>query len=35
MNDIPDLLLKDEIIGFNPVVINGDLSKIQDFTRKL
>lgn len=35
MNDIPDLLLKDEIIGFNPVVINGDLSKIKGFTRKL
>ena len=29
MNDIPEGLLKDEIIGFNPIVINGDLSKIR------
>ena len=29
MNDIPEGLLKDEIIGFNPIVINGDLSKIK------
>lgn len=35
MNEIPDLILKDEIIGFNPSIINGDLSKIKDFTRKL
>lgn len=27
-NNIPDGILKDEIIGFNPIVINGDLSKI-------
>ena len=35
INEIPDLILKDEIIGFNPTIINGDLSKIKDFTRKL
>lgn len=28
MNDIPEGLLKDEIIGFSPIVINGDLDKI-------
>ena len=28
MNDIPEGLLKDEIIGFSPVVINGNLDKI-------
>lgn len=27
-NNIPDGILKDEIIGFNPIVINGDLGKI-------
>ncbi len=27
-NDIPDGMLKDEIVGFYPVIINGDLSKI-------
>lgn len=27
-NDIPDGILKDEIVGFNPVLIEGDLSKI-------
>jgi hypothetical protein len=27
-NEIPDGMLKDEIIGFNPVIINGDLNKI-------
>ena len=28
-NDIPEGMLKDEIIGFSPILINGDLSKIQ------
>ncbi len=28
INDIPDGLLKDEIIGFNPIIINGDLNKL-------
>jgi hypothetical protein len=27
-NEIPEGILKDEIIGFNPIIINGDLSKI-------
>jgi len=27
-NPIPENILKDEIIGFNPVILNGDLSKI-------
>lgn len=27
-NDIPEGTLRDEIIGFNPVVINSDLSKV-------
>lgn len=29
MNDIPEGLLKDEIIGFHPIIINGDLSNIK------
>lgn len=28
VNDIPENMLKDELIGFSPVVINGDLGKI-------
>jgi hypothetical protein len=28
-NDIPEGILKDEIIGFSPIVINGDLDKIK------
>lgn len=28
-NDIPDGMLYDEIEGFSPVIINGDLSKIK------
>ncbi len=28
INDIPDGLLKDEIIGFNPTILNGDLNKL-------
>ena len=28
-NPIPDNSLKDEIIGFNPVILNGDLSKVK------
>jgi hypothetical protein len=27
-NNIPEGILKDEIIGFDPVVINGDLNKV-------
>ena len=29
VNDIPNNMLKDELIGFNPTVIYGDLSKIK------
>lgn len=29
MNDIPKGLLEDEIIGFNPTIINGDLSNLK------
>ncbi len=29
INDIPEGLLKDEIIGFNPIIIDGDLNKIK------
>lgn len=32
MNDIPDGMLQDEIIGLNPVIINGNLSKIQQIS---
>jgi len=28
-NDIPDGMLYDEIVGFSPIIINGDLSKIK------
>lgn len=28
MNDIPEGILKDEIIGFNPIIINENLDKI-------
>lgn len=28
MNTIPKGLLEDEIIGFKPIIINGDLSKL-------
>ncbi len=28
-NDIPEGILHDEIIGFNPVILNGDISKIK------
>jgi len=27
-NNIPEGILKDEILGFNPTILNGDLSKI-------
>lgn len=27
-NSIPENILKDEICGFNPVILNGDLSKV-------
>lgn len=29
MNDIPEGLLKDEIIGFNPIILNGNLNEIK------
>lgn len=29
MNELPDGMLKDELIGFNGVVINGELGKIK------
>lgn len=28
-NTIPEGILRDEIVGFSPIVINGDLSRIQ------
>ena len=28
VNDIPENMLKDELIGFSPVIINNDLTKI-------
>ncbi|MBU6388415.1 hypothetical protein KGQ72_00830 [Patescibacteria group bacterium] len=28
-NEIPDGILRDEIVSFNPIVINGDLSKVK------
>ena len=28
-NPIPDNILKDEILGFSPIIINGDLSKLK------
>ena len=28
-NEIPEGILKDEIIGFKPIIINGDLEKIK------
>ena len=28
-NNIPDGILTDEIIGFSPIIINGDLSKVK------
>ena len=27
-NDIPEGILYDEIVGFNPIMINGDISKV-------
>ena len=29
VNDLPEGMLKDELIGFNGLVINGDLTKIK------
>lgn len=29
INNIPDNILKDELIGFNPIIIGDDFSKIQ------
>ena len=29
INDIPDNMLKDELIGFNPTIVNGDFTKIK------
>lgn len=28
-NNIPEGILQDEIVGFNPIVLNGDLSKLK------
>jgi len=28
-NEVPDGILRDEIIGFSPIILNGDLSKIK------
>ena len=28
INDLPDGMLKDELIGFSPIVLNGDITKI-------
>ena len=28
-NDIPEGIMKDEIIGFDPILINGDLSLVK------
>ena len=28
VNDLPEGMLKDELIGFNPMIINGDLNKL-------
>jgi hypothetical protein len=28
-NDVPEGILKDEIVGFDPIVIDGDLEKVQ------
>lgn len=28
VNDLPEGMLKDELIGFSPIIINGDLSKL-------
>ena len=28
VNNIPNNMLKDELIGFNPIIVGGDLSKI-------
>ena len=30
-NDIPEGMLYDEIQGFDPIIINGDLSKIKEY----
>ena len=29
VNDIPENMLKDELIGFSPIIINGDLTKLK------
>ncbi len=29
INEIPESMLKDEIIGFDPIILNNDLSKIK------
>lgn len=28
-NDIPEEMIRDEIVGFNPTLLNGDLSKVK------
>lgn len=29
MNDIPEGILKDELIGFNPIIVNGNLNLVK------
>lgn len=30
LNPLPEGMLRDELIGFSPVILNGDLSKVTD-----
>ena len=32
LNPLPEGMLRDELIGFSPVILNGDLSKVTDPT---
>ena len=34
-NDIPNNMLKDEIIGMQPIILNGNLKKIGDINEKI
>jgi len=34
MNDIPEGILQDEIIGLNPIIINGDLSVFENVDKQ-
>lgn len=29
LNDVPEGILKDELIGFNPIIVNGDLNLVK------